>query len=158
MLARNNRGIVTIRVVTRTATLIEQLRKLVSAGRNSRNNSRAVFSVRSVPKGYKKEIEDGLCQLSFKTPACQEELNWDIRITECRSVENESLWRWQSNDFEEMARKELDCAKTTSCVLQWEWYFYKSVARIWLVKTENLVCVCVCVTANCKVCKSSIAL
>jgi hypothetical protein len=40
-------------------------------------------------------------------------------------------------DWSEMARKEFDCAKKTSYVLQWEWDCYKSVARIRLVKIEK---------------------
>jgi hypothetical protein len=30
-----------------------------------------VFSVRSLPRGYKEDKEDRLGQLSFETPACQ---------------------------------------------------------------------------------------
>jgi hypothetical protein len=81
MPARNSRGIVTIRDVTRTAVAMERLGKHVSAETNSRNNRRAVFSVRSVPSGYKMEEEYRLSQLSFETPVWQcmrlgaEELN-----------------------------------------------------------------------------------
>jgi hypothetical protein len=57
--------------VTRTAVAIEQLSKRVSAETNSRNR-KAVFSVRSVPRGYKKDKEDRLRQLNFETPACQD--------------------------------------------------------------------------------------
>jgi hypothetical protein len=32
-----------------------------------------------------------------------------------------------------MTRKEPVCEKKTSCVLQWQWDCYESVARIWLV-------------------------
>jgi hypothetical protein len=31
-----------------------------------------VFSAWSVPRGYKKDIEDRLSQLGFETPACQD--------------------------------------------------------------------------------------
>jgi hypothetical protein len=43
--ARNNRRIVTIRDVTRTAVAMEQFSKHVSAERNSRNNRTDVFCV-----------------------------------------------------------------------------------------------------------------
>jgi hypothetical protein len=66
MPARNNRGIVTIRDVTSTAVDTERVGKRVSAETNSRNNRRAVFSVRSMPKDYKKGKEDRLSQLSFE--------------------------------------------------------------------------------------------
>jgi hypothetical protein len=76
MPSRNNREI-----VTRTAVAMEQLSKHVSAEKNSVKNKGVVFSVWSMPRGYKKYIEDRLNQLSFQTPACQymnlgaEELN-----------------------------------------------------------------------------------
>jgi hypothetical protein len=60
MAARNNRRIVTIRDVTRTAVAVEQLKKHVSAEANIRNNKRAVFSVWSVPRVYEKDKEDRL--------------------------------------------------------------------------------------------------
>jgi hypothetical protein len=51
--------IVTTRDVTRTAVAMERLGKHVSAETNSRNNRRAVFSVRFVSRGYKQDKEDG---------------------------------------------------------------------------------------------------
>jgi hypothetical protein len=53
-----NRGIVTIPDMMHTAVAMEQLSKHVSAETNSRNNRRAVFSVRSVLRGYKNDKED----------------------------------------------------------------------------------------------------
>jgi hypothetical protein len=44
-----------IRDVTSTAVAMEQLSKQVSAETNTRNNRGAVFSVRSVPRGYKQD-------------------------------------------------------------------------------------------------------
>jgi hypothetical protein len=43
--------------MTRTAIAIERLGKHISAEKNSRNNRRAVFSVRSGPRGFKKDKE-----------------------------------------------------------------------------------------------------
>jgi hypothetical protein len=72
MLARNSRGIVTIRDVTRTAVAMEQLSKHVSAEKNSRNNRRAVFSVRSLPKGYKKDKEYCLSHSDKRHPSSRQ--------------------------------------------------------------------------------------
>jgi hypothetical protein len=72
MPAHNNRGIVARPDVTRTAVIMERLDKHVSTEINSCNNRRAVFSARSVPRGYKKDKEDRLRQLSFETPACRD--------------------------------------------------------------------------------------
>jgi hypothetical protein len=44
---------------------------------NTHNNRRAVFSVRSVLRGYKEDKEGRLSQLSFETSACQ-----DMRLGE----------------------------------------------------------------------------
>jgi hypothetical protein len=51
---------------------MERLGKHVSADSNSRNDTGAVFSVRSMPMSYKKNKEDRLSQLSYETPACQD--------------------------------------------------------------------------------------
>jgi hypothetical protein len=67
----NNPGIVTKRHVTRTAVAMKRMDKHVSAEKNSRNN-RTVFSVRSVPRCYKKGKADHLSQLIYETPACQD--------------------------------------------------------------------------------------
>jgi hypothetical protein len=68
MVSGNNRGIVTIRDVTRAAAVaMERRGKDVSAGTNSRNNRRA-----SVPGAYKKDKEHLLSQLSFETPHSQD--------------------------------------------------------------------------------------
>jgi hypothetical protein len=72
MLARNNGGIVTIRDVMFTAVARERLGKHVSGATKSRDNRRAVFSVRSLPRGYKEDREDRLSQLSFEKSACQD--------------------------------------------------------------------------------------
>jgi hypothetical protein len=58
--------------MTHTAVAMERLSKYVSAETNIRNNSRAVFSVLSVPRGYRKDKEDRLSQLSFEKPGCQD--------------------------------------------------------------------------------------
>jgi hypothetical protein len=39
---------------------------------NSCNNKRAVISLQSVPRGYKKDKGDHSRQLSFEMPACQD--------------------------------------------------------------------------------------
>jgi hypothetical protein len=49
----------------RTAVAMEQLRKYVSAERNTSNNRRTVLSVQSVPRGYEKSEADNLHLLSF---------------------------------------------------------------------------------------------
>jgi hypothetical protein len=51
---------------------MEQLIKHIPAVMNTRNKKRAVFSVWTVTRGYKKEKEDRLYQSSFETPACQD--------------------------------------------------------------------------------------
>jgi hypothetical protein len=58
MPASNNRGVVTIREVTRTAVAMEELSKHVSGEMNTSNKRSAVFSVRSVPRGYNKDKEE----------------------------------------------------------------------------------------------------
>jgi hypothetical protein len=66
MSARNGRGIVTMRDLTRTAVAMEQLSEHVSAETNTPNNTIAVFFLRSVSKGYKKDKEDSLSQSSSR--------------------------------------------------------------------------------------------
>jgi hypothetical protein len=69
----------------------------------------------------------------------ESELSWVLDL----AVAAENWDSQQSRRLRIMAWKELDCAKKTSCVLQWQWDCYKSIARIRLVKTENpSVCVC----------------
>jgi hypothetical protein len=55
MLANNNRGIVTIRDVTRIAVALEQMNKHASTETNTSNNRRDVFSLPFVPRGYKND-------------------------------------------------------------------------------------------------------
>jgi hypothetical protein len=47
---------------------MEQWSKYVSVEMNACNNIRAVFSMQSVPRGYKKD-KDCSCQLTFEMPA-----------------------------------------------------------------------------------------
>jgi hypothetical protein len=71
--------------MTRTAVAMKQLSKQVSAETNTHNNTGAVFSVRFVPRGCKKDKEDRLSQLSLETQTCQdmsleaEELSEELR-------------------------------------------------------------------------------
>jgi hypothetical protein len=59
MIARNNRGIVTIRDMTDTAVAMVQLSTHFSADR-IHAPIEELFSVRSVSRGYKKDKEDCL--------------------------------------------------------------------------------------------------
>jgi hypothetical protein len=58
MPASNNREIVTIGDVMRTAVAMELLGKHVSAEINSHNNRITVLSLWSVPRGYRKDKKD----------------------------------------------------------------------------------------------------
>jgi hypothetical protein len=63
MPARNSRGSVTIRDVTRKTFALEQLSKCITEEKNSHNNRTAVFSLpRSVPRDYKRDKECHLRQ------------------------------------------------------------------------------------------------
>jgi hypothetical protein len=68
---------VTIRSVTRTAVAVEWLGNHVSAETNSRNNRGAVFSVWSVPRGYRKEKENRLSKSSSGIPSEQLVESWE---------------------------------------------------------------------------------
>jgi hypothetical protein len=65
------------------------------------------------------------------------------------------FWRWQSNAFEKNGKEELGGKKITSYVVCSDSESYKSVIRVWLVKTENPS---VCVTVHCKLCRLAVAL
>jgi hypothetical protein len=74
---------------------MEQLGKHVSAETNSGNNRRAVFSLRFVPRGYKKDSEDRFKLVEFRDASLPgyelssrgiEWRNGGIRIIECISV------------------------------------------------------------------------
>jgi hypothetical protein len=64
MPASNNRGIVTIRNVTRTAVAMERLGKHVSAEPNSRNNGDVFWAVRA--GGYRRDKEDHFKSISSR--------------------------------------------------------------------------------------------
>jgi hypothetical protein len=70
--ASNNRGIFKKQDVTRTAVAMEQLSKHVSAGTNTSNNRRSVFSVRTVPTGYKKDKEVRFKTIEFRETSLPE--------------------------------------------------------------------------------------
>jgi hypothetical protein len=70
---------------------------------NTRDNRRAMFSVRSVPRGCRKDKEGRLSLSSFGVSSEQ------LSHLKEPAVEG---------DREEMTRKELSCAKKTSCLLQ----------------------------------------
>jgi hypothetical protein len=56
---------------------MEQLSEFVSAKTNTPNNRRAVFSVRSVRKGYEKDKDDRLRQSSSGAPSEQLVESWE---------------------------------------------------------------------------------
>jgi hypothetical protein len=90
MPTRNNRGIDTIRDVTRTDVAMERLAKHVSAETNSRNKRLAVFSVLSVTRVCKKDKGDRLSQLTFETQACQD-MSLGAEELNCGTMASESL-------------------------------------------------------------------
>jgi hypothetical protein len=141
----------------------------ITAGANMRNNrtstagqriSKEAFSTidrlcflrgprRRLIKGQRRSFElvikswESLVEEEFIWVSCQE-LDWRSGDGSLRWLRrNEKKWtRLWKEDF--MAYVIRSYSET-----------YKSVARIWLVKTENPTA---CVTANCKVCRSTVAL
>jgi hypothetical protein len=93
----SNKGIVTIRDVTRTAVAMGQLSKQFCAETNTRNNRGTVFSMWFVPRCYK---QDSLKQL---VNCCQKNLG--------------SLLTWHSKM---LARNELSSENKTLYMLQWQ--------------------------------------
>jgi hypothetical protein len=145
MPAHNNRGIVTIRDVTRTAVAVERLGKHVSAETNSRNKRRAVFSVRSVQRGYKKRKRRSFKAVEFRdTSLPVYELG--SRVVELR---HQNYWvRFSGIESVAVKRRLYVCCSYRETVM-------KSVARIRLLKTENPS---LYATVNWKVCRSEVAL
>jgi hypothetical protein len=140
MPAHNNTRIVTIWDVTCTVVPMERLGKHISVETNSHNTRDAVFCAvhaEGLLKGQRtfKSVEFWDASLPGYELGCWgvELRNLCIRILECSLVELKG-WLW---------REDLACDLKTLCVLQLQWDCYKSVSRIWLVKTENpSVCVC----------------
>jgi hypothetical protein len=84
------------------------------------------------------------------------------RVSRCQPAR---IWAWEQRNWNESSRnwqlqnndkKAIRLWKENFvCGLKWQEDGYKSVARVRLMKTENPSA---CVTVNCKVCKSPIAL
>jgi hypothetical protein len=85
------------------------------------------------------------------------------RVSRCQPAK---IWAWEHGNWIESSlrnlqpqnngRKGIRLRKEDFLVwFEWSWDCYNSVARIRLVKTENPNA---CVTVNCKVCRSAIAL
>jgi hypothetical protein len=70
---------------------MERLGTHVSAQTNSRNNRRAVFSVRSVPRGYKHDKEVCLRQSNSGVGSCSRELRESPELAVDRIIEK----KWQ---------------------------------------------------------------
>jgi hypothetical protein len=100
---------------------------------------KVVIKKNSVEKSYS-SFEPSLPVYELGTRGI--ELNW----TES-SLRN---WKLQNNGKQGMRL----CKENFMRDLKWEWDWYKSVARIRLVKTENSS---VCVMVNCKVCGNSVS-
>jgi hypothetical protein len=109
-------------------------------------NNEAVLSAWSLPMGYK-----GAKMVVWVTCQKFREFSWRI-IHLCQSFSSIGLGSGDDsrNDWQEMARKESDCERKTSCVNWIDGDGYKSVVKIRLMKTEKS---CACVTVNCEVWK-----
>jgi hypothetical protein len=103
------------------------------------NNKEGLFAAWSVQSGYKEE-QLSRVESSFETPVDHdmslgaEELSW------AESWELAIVEYWQ----ERIRRHKEDFM----CNLKWQWECYESVAKIWLVKTDDPRA---CITVNCKV-------
>jgi hypothetical protein len=151
-----------IGILTYRPTARQRLGKHTPAETNTRNNRtpiarqriskhmsltiEAVFSAWSVQSGYKEGFSWEKIVVRSWDSSAEDEFIW---VSCCRVLATAV-----EDDWEEMTRNELDSAKKTSCVKS-QWDCYISVVRIRLLKTENPSA---CVSENCKVCKSAIAL
>jgi hypothetical protein len=112
----------------------------------------AVFSAWSVQRGYKERFS---WEVSVVVRSW--EFNWRrVHLSEFLSRNGLSSGggslRWLRRNGKKGIRL---CKEDSMCDLKLQWDCYKSVARIWLVKTEKPIA---CVTVNRKECRSEIAL
>jgi hypothetical protein len=103
----------------------------------------ALFSAWSVQSGYKEVFSS---------------IKWSEELSLGTQPAGIWVWNWIESDLRNWqlrnnCRKGIRrCKGDFMLDLKWQWDCDKSVARIRLVKTEK------CVTVNCKVCRSEIAL
>jgi hypothetical protein len=138
----------------------QRLGKHIPAEANARSNRRAVFSVVcaasiatqrcgkhiSAAVNQHATIEEAVFSVGAARTLHNEDYGPAGTRTEFRSwqlqqkIEGVSGFGSWQNNWEEMERKELGCAKKTSyrmCDLKWRWDCYESVARIRLVKSKD---------------------